>query len=44
MVKRIVQEHGGLIRVESKVGEGARFTVGIPTLAEDGKNQTGNRT
>ncbi|MEJ2542251.1 MAG: ATP-binding protein [Gemmatimonadota bacterium] len=44
VVKRIVQEHGGLIRVESKVGEGARFTVGIPTLAEDGKNQTGNRT
>lgn len=44
VVKRIVQEHGGLIRVESKVGEGARFTVGIPTLVEDGMNQTGNRT
>lgn len=30
IVRRIVMDHGGSIRVESKVGEGTKFTVSLP--------------
>ena len=30
LVKRIAEEHGGYARVESQVGNGARFVVGVP--------------
>ena len=30
LVKRIAEEHGGYARVESELGKGARFVVGIP--------------
>jgi signal transduction histidine kinase len=41
VVKRIVQEHHGLIRVDSRPGEGARFTVGIPLLEEGSEHPKG---
>jgi len=30
----IIEEHGGCIRVESKLGEGAKFTVELPVVHE----------
>lgn len=33
--RKIVQEHGGEITVESLVGRGSRFTITLPTLARD---------
>ena len=31
IVKHIVEAHGGRVRVESKVGQGSRFTIELPT-------------
>jgi signal transduction histidine kinase len=33
IVRRIVEQHGGAVRVESKPGEGARFVVELPISA-----------
>jgi PAS domain S-box-containing protein len=33
----IVRSHGGAIRVETKVGQGTRFSVYLPTAGQDGK-------
>ena len=33
--RRIVEEHGGSLRVESEVGKGSRFTLRLPALPED---------
>lgn len=35
IVKRIVDAHGGAIRVESKEGEGTTFTLGFPIIREE---------
>jgi len=34
IAKNIVQMHGGSIRVESALGQGARFVISLPVLAE----------
>jgi signal transduction histidine kinase len=31
IVREIVQMHGGTVKVESAPGEGARFTISLPT-------------
>jgi two-component system phosphate regulon sensor histidine kinase PhoR len=33
LVKRIVERHGGDVRVQSRVGEGSTFTVYLPLSA-----------
>ena len=33
--KKVVEQHRGSIRVESKVGEGAKFLVSLPAFGED---------
>lgn len=38
-VRQIVQQHGGTISVESKVGEGSAFTVRIPCVDEEPDKQ-----
>jgi PAS domain S-box-containing protein len=35
IVKRIVERHGGTIRVHSALGGGARFTVSLPVVSND---------
>ncbi len=43
VVKRIVEEHGGAVRVESEPGKGAHFEIGIPLLhEEDGETEGKN--
>ncbi len=34
--KRIIENHSGQIRVESRAGEGTRFTVTLPLLQRQG--------
>jgi signal transduction histidine kinase len=31
VTKKIIEEHGGTIDIQSKVGEGTTFTVTLPT-------------
>ena len=33
--RRIIEEHGGSLRVDSEVGKGSRFTIRLPALPED---------
>lgn len=35
MAYRIIKDRGGDIRVESKVGEGTRFTISLPIWEEE---------
>ncbi len=37
--RRIVQDHGGSITVESAVGKGATFTITLPTISEPSAGQ-----
>jgi signal transduction histidine kinase len=37
IVKHIVEAHGGQVRVESEVGKGSRFVIGLPAAAIDGR-------
>jgi len=39
VVKRLVEQHGGSIRYQSRVGEGSRFTVTLPTIATKRKGR-----
>ena len=32
----IIQEHGGLLSVESKVGQGTTFTIDLPVVSGSG--------
>jgi len=36
IAKRLVEAHGGVIKLESKAGEGSRFTFTIPIAVENG--------
>lgn len=38
--QKIIQEHGGRIRVESTVGRGSRFVLELPALQPDADSQT----
>ena len=41
--RRLVEKHGGEIRVDSKPGEGSRFTFSLPLSFERGNRTTGGR-
>jgi len=38
IVKHIVESHGGRVRVESKVGQGSRFTIELPDAKSESRN------
>ena len=35
IIKSLVEGHGGIIEVESKVGEGSTFTIRLPIGSEE---------
>ena len=37
IVKHIVHSHGGKVRLESRIGQGARFILSLPLAAESGE-------
>ncbi len=39
ITRRIVEAHGGTVRVHSKSGKGAKFVVSLPTAAETAKGE-----
>lgn len=43
MTKRIVQNHGGQIRVDSRVGDGTTFTLSLPAVGEGQLGKHGRR-
>ena len=34
VARGIVQDHGGALQVESKIGEGSKFTISLPRVSE----------
>ena len=44
LAKRVVELHGGSIRVESSEGKGSRFTVTLPKESEKEQRRYGNHS
>ena len=44
VVKKIVEEHGGVVSVDSKIGEGTTFTVSLPTSTSTSSGETAGDT
>ncbi len=44
VVKKIVEEHGGIVAVESKAGEGTTFTISLPTSTSTSSGETSGET
>jgi two-component system sensor histidine kinase ResE len=38
IVKHLAKAHGGEVTVESRYGEGTRFTIELPRRSSDGSN------
>lgn len=43
LVKRMVEQHGGQVAVESQLGQGSRFTVSLPCCQNDQENYVQDR-